>query len=119
MVNGLLRQRIRISEQLSNGGGPCQPAVTAITHSYARQRYAYFVRVKGPVILPDDLLEEIDNAGLNRSSFLARAARKYLADLNKNRRDRRDAEILNAQADRLNLDVPEYQDAASAYRRRR
>jgi metal-responsive CopG/Arc/MetJ family transcriptional regulator len=71
------------------------------------------VRVKTSVTLPDDLLQEIDNAGTNPSSFLERAVRKYLADLYQSRRDRRDAEILNAHADRLNreaLDVLEYQD---------
>jgi metal-responsive CopG/Arc/MetJ family transcriptional regulator len=71
------------------------------------------VRIKTSVTLPDDLLKEIDNAATNRSSFLERAARKYLAELNRIQRDRRDAEILNAHADRLNreaLDVLEYQD---------
>ena len=71
------------------------------------------MRVKASVTLPDDLLQEIDKAGTNRSAFLERAARNYLAELNRNRRDRREAEILNAHADRLNreaLDVLEYQD---------
>ena len=73
------------------------------------------MRVKTSVTLPDDLLQEIDKAGSNRSGFLERAARKYLAELNRNQRDQRDAEILNAHADRLNreaLDVLEYQDLA-------
>ena len=79
------------------------------------RRYDYLVRVKTSVTLPDDLLQEIDKAGSNRSGFLERAARKYLAELNRNQRDQRDAEILNAHADRLNreaLDVLEYQDLA-------
>jgi hypothetical protein len=72
--------------------------------SYSVERYNYLVRVKTSVTLPDDLLQEIDKAGSNRSGFLEVAA---------NQRDQRDAEILNAHADRLNreaLDVLGYQD---------
>jgi len=71
------------------------------------------VRVKTSITLPDDLLEEIDRAGSNRSSFLERAARQYLAQMEKSRREAQDAAILEAHAERLNkeaLDVLEYQD---------
>jgi metal-responsive CopG/Arc/MetJ family transcriptional regulator len=71
------------------------------------------VRTKTSVTLPTDLLEKIDRADCNRSSFLERAARQYLACLDKEQRDKRDQAILNAKADCLNkeaLDVLEYQD---------
>jgi metal-responsive CopG/Arc/MetJ family transcriptional regulator len=71
------------------------------------------MRVKTSVTLPDDLLKQIDGAGSNRSSFLERAARRFLAEIEKGRREARDAAILNAHAERLNkeaMDVLEYQD---------
>jgi hypothetical protein len=48
----------------------------------------------------------------NRSAFFERASRAYLARLEKAKRDARDVEIINANADRLNaeaMDVLEYQ----------
>jgi metal-responsive CopG/Arc/MetJ family transcriptional regulator len=71
------------------------------------------VRTKTSVTLPDDLLEKIDRTDSNRSSFLERAARQYLACLERDQREKQDSAILNSQADRLNeeaLDVLEYQD---------
>jgi metal-responsive CopG/Arc/MetJ family transcriptional regulator len=71
------------------------------------------VRTKTSVTLPDDLLEKIDRTDSNRSSFLERAARQYLAYLERDQREKQDSAILNSQADRLNeeaLDVLEYQD---------
>jgi hypothetical protein len=41
------------------------------------------VKVKTSITLPDDLLEEIDRAGSNRSSFLEKVARQYLAQIEK------------------------------------
>ncbi len=70
------------------------------------------MRVKTSVTLPRDLLERIDRADPNRSAFLERAGRAYLARMEKTRRDARDAEIINRNADRLNkeaLDVLDYQ----------
>jgi len=58
-------------------------------------------------------LEQIDRADSNRSRFLEKAARHYLSDLGKARRNEKDAAILDAHAVRLNkeaLDVLEYQD---------
>jgi metal-responsive CopG/Arc/MetJ family transcriptional regulator len=69
------------------------------------------VRVKTSVTLPDDLLLRIDRAEPNRSAFFEKAARKYLYDIDRARRDRGDA-ILEKSADRLNeeaADVLEYQ----------
>jgi metal-responsive CopG/Arc/MetJ family transcriptional regulator len=70
------------------------------------------VRVKTSITLPSDLLARIDRAESNRSVFLERAARTYLARLERARLDRRDIEIINAHADELAreaMDVLEYQ----------
>jgi len=69
--------------------------------------------VKASVFLPEDLLQEIDGAGLNRSTFLEMAARKALVEVQKDRRDAEDLAILNANWEQLNdeaFDVLEYQD---------
>ena len=82
-------------------------------NKYLASEYDYLVRVKTSVTLPGDLLEEIDRADSNRSGFLERAARQYLAQVERRQRDARDAAILDARAARLNreaLDVLEYQD---------
>jgi metal-responsive CopG/Arc/MetJ family transcriptional regulator len=63
------------------------------------------VRVKTSVTLPKDLLRSIDRAERNRSAFLEKAARLYLARLEKAARDAKDAEIINRSADRLNQEV--------------
>ena len=70
------------------------------------------MKVKTSITLPDDLLREIDRADSNRSGFLERAARQYLTQLEKARRDARDAAILAAHSGRMNeeaMDVLEYQ----------
>ncbi|HYL35023.1 MAG TPA: hypothetical protein VEV17_03810 [Bryobacteraceae bacterium] len=71
------------------------------------------MKVKTSVTLARELLDEIDRADSNRSSFLERAARQYLDQIHKRRRAARDTAILNAHAKRLNaeaLDVMEYQN---------
>ena len=71
------------------------------------------MRVKTSVTLPDDLVAKIDRADSNRSGFLEKAARLYLAQLDKARLDARDATILDSRAEQLNreaLDVLGYQD---------
>ena len=73
------------------------------------------MKVKTSITLPEDLLQAIDQTDPNRSSFIEKAARQYLAALAKSRREAKDAEILNARAESLNreaLDVLEYQDLA-------
>ena len=70
------------------------------------------MRVKTSITLPEDLLKSIDQTDSNRSAFVERASRAYLARLEKAKREARDAEIINAHADRLNeeaMDVLEYQ----------
>ena len=70
------------------------------------------MRIKTSITLPEDLLACIDRADSNRSALIERATRAYLARLEKARREARDAEIINANADHLNreaMDVLEYQ----------
>jgi metal-responsive CopG/Arc/MetJ family transcriptional regulator len=70
------------------------------------------MRVKTSVTLPKDLLIRIDRVDRNRSAFVEKASRAYLATLEKTRRDARDLEILNTHAERLNAeaaDVLKYQ----------
>jgi len=70
------------------------------------------VKTKTSITLPADVLSSIDELDPNRSAFLERAARAYLSWLERERRDRRDAEIVNSLAERLNreaTDVLEYQ----------
>jgi hypothetical protein len=75
-------------------------------------RYIYLVRVKTSITLPSELLGQLDRVDKNRSALLERAARAYLAQLERDQRDRRDIEIINRNADRLNreaMDTLEYQ----------
>ena len=70
------------------------------------------MRIKTSITLPEDLLQCIDRVDSNRSALIERATRVYLARMEKARREARDAEIINANAGRLNreaLDVLEYQ----------
>jgi len=70
------------------------------------------VRVKTSITLPADILERIDRIGSNRSAFLDRAARVFLARLEQSDRNRGDIAIINRHARRLNreaLDTLEYQ----------
>lgn len=74
--------------------------------------YICLVRVKTSVTLPKDLLASIGRLDQNRSRFLERAAQAYLARLEEAKRDSRDVEIINRNADRLNReaqDVLDYQ----------
>ena len=63
------------------------------------------MKAKTSVTLPLDLLERIDRANANRSAFVERAVRFYLARLEKARRDAADAAIINRHADRLNTEA--------------
>jgi metal-responsive CopG/Arc/MetJ family transcriptional regulator len=70
------------------------------------------VRVKTSVTLPQELLTRIDRVDKNRSALIERAALAYLDHLARQERDRRDIEIINRNADRLNresADVLGYQ----------
>lgn len=70
------------------------------------------MRVKTSITLPSELLGELDRLDKNRSALLERAARAYLAQLRSEERDRRDIEIINRNAGRMNrqaMDTLEYQ----------
>jgi metal-responsive CopG/Arc/MetJ family transcriptional regulator len=70
------------------------------------------VRVRISITLPKDLLRQIDQQDDNRSAFIERACLAYIANLERQNRDKRDIEIINANADRLNAearDVLRYQ----------
>lgn len=70
------------------------------------------MRIKTSVTLPKDLLDRMDAVERNRSAFIEQAARVYLANLERQRRNARDLQILNANASWLNAeaaDVLDYQ----------
>ena len=82
----------------------CLPSVS--------REYNYLVRVKTSITLPKELLGRLDRVDKNRSALLERAAMAYLAQLERRARDRRDIEIINRNAERLNreaMDTLEYQ----------
>ncbi len=70
------------------------------------------MRVKTSITLPAALLSRLDRVDKNRSAVLERAALAYLARLGRDQRDRKDLEIINRNAERLNReaqDTLEYQ----------
>ena len=70
------------------------------------------MRVKTSITLPEELLSRLDRVDKNRSALLERAAEAYLARLEREQRDRRDVEIIDRNAARLNreaLDALGYQ----------
>ena len=70
------------------------------------------MRIKTSITLSKELLVRLDKVDKNRSALLERAALAYLARLEREKRDQRDVEIINRNADRLNseaLDTLEYQ----------
>jgi hypothetical protein len=80
--------------------------------SYGIREYNYLVRVKTSITLPAELLRRLDRLDTNRSALLERAALAFLARLERQARDRRDIELINRNAERLNreaLDTLEYQ----------
>ena len=76
------------------------------------REYNCLVRVKTSITLPKELLGRLDCLDKNRSALLERAALAYLARLESEERERRDLEIINRNAERLNreaMDTLEYQ----------
>lgn len=70
------------------------------------------MRVKTSITLPKELLLRLDRVDENRSALLERAALAYLAQLERDVRDKRDIAIINRNAGRLNreaMDTLEYQ----------
>ena len=71
------------------------------------------MRVKTSITLPQELLARLDQVDSNRSALLERAANAYLAAIERETRDRRDREIIDRNAERLNeeaLDALSYQE---------
>lgn len=80
------------------------------------------MRIKISITLSEELLGRLDRVDKNRSALLERAALDYLARLENDERDRRDLEIINRNAGRLNreaMDTLEYQMSTKARRRQR
>lgn len=65
------------------------------------ERYNCIVRARLRITLPADLLREIDRVDPNRSAFVERAVRAYLARI----REAQDLRIINVHADRLNKEA--------------
>ena len=77
--------------------------------------YDYPVRVKTSITLPAELLVRLDRLDNNRSALLERAALEHLDRLQREEQDRRDVEIINRHAERLNreaIDTLEYQQVS-------
>lgn len=74
--------------------------------------YNYLVRVKTSITLPEGLLRRLDRVDKNRSALIERAALAYLVQMERKARDRKDIEIIDRNAERLNreaMDTLEYQ----------
>ena len=69
------------------------------------REYNRLVRVKTSITLPEGLLSRLDRVDKNRSALLERAALAYLAQLEIQARDRRDVEIIERNAERLNREA--------------
>ena len=69
------------------------------------REYNYLVRIKTSVTLPKQLLARLDRVDKNRSAVLERAATAYLIQLERQARDRKDIEIINRHAERLNREA--------------
>ena len=70
------------------------------------------MRVKTSITLPEELLSRLDRVDKNRSALLERAAVAYLSQLEREARDRRDIDIIERHAERLNreaMDTLDYQ----------
>jgi metal-responsive CopG/Arc/MetJ family transcriptional regulator len=63
------------------------------------------VRVKTSVTLPKQLLIRLDRVDKNRSAILERAAVAYLARLEREARDKKDIDIIERNAERLNREA--------------
>ena len=80
------------------------------------------MRIKISITLSEELLGRLDRVDKNRSALLERAALDYLSRIENEKRDRRDLEIINRNAGRLNreaMDTLEYQIPIKASRRQR
>jgi hypothetical protein len=65
------------------------------------------VRVKTSITLPEELIGRLDRVDKNRSALLERAAVAYLALMERQERDRKDLDIIERNAARLNREASE------------
>lgn len=75
------------------------------------------MRVRISITLPKELLGRLDRVDKNRSALLERAALAYLPRLERRVRERKDIEIIDRNAARLNrqvFDTLEYQQLRSS-----
>jgi hypothetical protein len=71
------------------------------------QQYNCLVRVKTSITLPKELLGRLDRVNKNRSALLEQAGLSYLAQLERQVLDRKDIEIIDRHAERLNREAME------------
>jgi metal-responsive CopG/Arc/MetJ family transcriptional regulator len=72
--------------------------------------WEYFgsMKIKTSITLAEDLLKVIDEQSgphKNRSVFIEKAVRAYVAQVTRDRQNARDLDIINRQADRLNQEA--------------
>ena len=65
------------------------------------------MRVKTSITLPAELLTRLDRVDKNRSALLERAALAYLSRIEREDRDKREIQIINRNAARLNRQAKE------------
>jgi hypothetical protein len=96
--------------------GPCGPHLRlarpgleaqAGVNSPSDREYDCLMRVKTSITLPADLIARLDRVDKNRSAVLERAARSWLAQVEREARDRLDLEIIEKNATRMNRDAEE------------
>jgi metal-responsive CopG/Arc/MetJ family transcriptional regulator len=75
-----------------------------------KRQYDYLVRVKISLTLPAELLARLDRVDKNRSALFERAAAALLAGHDRKERNRKDLEIINRRATRLNNDATDVLD---------
>ena len=66
------------------------------------------MKIKTSITLAEDLLKIIDEQSgpyKNRSDFIEKAVRAYVAQVMRDRQNARDLDIINRQADRLNQEA--------------
>lgn len=72
------------------------------------------MKIKTSITLSEDILEAVDkySGKQKRSEFIEQAIRAFIEDLIRRERDKRDLDVINRRAERLNeeaLDVLSYQ----------
>jgi hypothetical protein len=105
-------RRPRMDDKVQERRTRVRPRMSAIPQVSSTAEYNCLVRVKTSVTLPKQLLGRLDRLDKNRSAILERAAVAYLARLEGEARDKKDIEIIERNAKRLNreaMDTLKYQ----------